>query len=180
MFFYSLYTNWVLWGCSNIKLQACPLCGAGMEKYWKLWFIAQSAAESIQHHSQFFIPLTLFLFCGPKITGWEHLLSQTLVLGWLCFSFFPLVVCLLSFAWAPYLTSASCRSAVQISLLGVWDNSVLSVEGSGNDLIWRPDYLIFLPQACGCINPQGTEPRRQHWLIQLGVHSSLGKKYINK
>lgn len=122
--FYSSYTNWVLWGWSNIKLRACPLCGPAVEKYWKAWFIAWNTAESIKHHSQFFIPPTLFLFWGTNITD--------------LFFFFLFI-----FAWTTYLTSTLSRVAVQISLLGFGLILSYQLKDKVNDLIWRPDYQIF-------------------------------------
>lgn len=62
LFFYSLYTNWVLWRWSNLMLQACPLCGTGVEKYRIPWFIAQSTAESIYNTKANFSLFQFFYF----------------------------------------------------------------------------------------------------------------------
>lgn len=76
----------------------------------------------------------------------------------LCFSFVPFLFVSLSLPRCHISHESLARVAVQISLLGFGLILRYQLKDQANDLIWRPDYLI-LPQACGRINPQGTEHR---------------------
>lgn len=160
LFFYSLYTNWVLWRWSNLMLQACPLCGTGVEKYRIPWFIAQSTAESIYNTKANFSLFQLFYFFHSAD---QRLQNENICYPWflfkarLGFSFSPLMfACYLCLGPPPNLTGVwvTCklvftwRSNISCVTLSKWFELVTVLFCFGG---------FFSLYRWSCINPQGTE-----------------------
>lgn len=120
----------------------------------------------------------VFLFCRPMITEWEHLLSLTLVLGFLCFSFYPLFVCLLSLSEHHHISHQP--PAVWLSKYHCWGFGLIlsyQLKDQVNDFIWRPDYLIF-PRRVAALTHRGRSTETA--LINSAGGSVLSGKEIHK
>lgn len=118
-----------MWGCSGKLLKS-------MIYYLKCCWLSV-IPQPVSHSTD-------MIFVLWTNAQWEHLLPTPLFETMLCFSSLPnLFASYLCLSTIAYLTSTSSCVAAWTSALGLRLILSYQLKDQVNDLIWRPDYLIF-------------------------------------
>lgn len=148
MFFYSLYTpTGFFWESSNLKLQACPLFGAAVEKYWKK---KQPMIYGPKHCWVNIIPQPIFHSSNTVfILQTKDYRMRTSVIPDSCFR-------LLSTSLFFWFASNSIPNIISVwEMVGVWVKSVLSAQASGKWFDLASRLIWFFPGRVAALTPQG-------------------------